>query len=38
VIGNLVDEPDETFTVDLSGPVNATISDGAGVGTIEDND
>jgi hypothetical protein len=38
VIGNLVAEPTETFTVSLSGPVNATIVDGAGVGTIVDND
>jgi len=29
-------EPDETFNVLLSGPVNATIADGTGVGTIND--
>src|SRR5262249_13408368 len=27
-------EPDETFTVNLSAPVNATIADGTGTGTI----
>ena len=31
-------EGDETFTVDLSGPVNATIADGSGLGTILDDD
>jgi chitinase len=31
-------EPDETFTVDLSGPVDASIGDGAGQGTIENDD
>jgi hypothetical protein len=29
-------EDDETFAVTLSGPVNATIADGQGVGTIQD--
>jgi hypothetical protein len=38
VIGDLLDEPDETFSLDLSSPVNATIADGHGVGTIADND
>ncbi|MBN1155718.1 PKD domain-containing protein [candidate division KSB1 bacterium] len=38
IIDDLLDEPDETFTVDLSNPVNATISDGQGQGTIQDND
>ncbi|MCP3912131.1 MAG: hypothetical protein GY713_14375, partial [Actinomycetia bacterium] len=32
------DEPDETFTVDLSNPVNGRIADGSGEGTIQDND
>ena len=32
------DENDETFTVTLSDPVNATIGDGDGLATIEDND
>ena len=31
-----VDEPDETFVVDLSAPLNAVIGDGQGVGTITD--
>jgi hypothetical protein len=31
-----VDEADETFTVNLSAPVNATIADGTGIGTIRD--
>jgi hypothetical protein len=38
VIGDLMDELGETFTVNLSSPVNATIADGQGVGTIADND
>jgi len=36
--GDSVDEPNETFTLDLSNPVNVTIGDGTGVGTIKDND
>ncbi|QDM41002.1 Calx-beta domain-containing protein [Altererythrobacter sp. TH136] len=31
-------EADETFTINLSNPVNATISDGTGVGTIVNDD
>ena len=31
-------EPDETFLVQLSSPVNAGISDGEGLGTILDDD
>lgn len=38
VNGDTVDEPDETFEVDLSNPVGATIADGTGVGTISDDD
>jgi uncharacterized repeat protein (TIGR01451 family) len=38
VVGDTLDEPDETFFVNLSNPQNATISDGQGVGTIEDDD
>jgi hypothetical protein len=38
VIGDLTDEPDETFSLNLSSPVNATIADGVGIGTILDND
>lgn len=35
---DLLDEDDETFTVNLSNPTNASISDAQGVGTILDND
>jgi hypothetical protein len=38
VNGDVLDEMDETFFVNLSGPVNATIEDGQGVGTIVDDD
>jgi hypothetical protein len=38
IIGDLADEPDETFTVNLSNPSGATIADGQGVGTITDDD
>jgi endo-1,4-beta-xylanase len=38
VNGDLLDEPDETFNVSLSSPVNALIGQGLGVGTIVDND
>ncbi|WP_047534071.1 immunoglobulin-like domain-containing protein [Methylotenera sp. N17] len=33
-----IDEPNETFFVNLSGATNATIADSQGVGTIIDND
>jgi hypothetical protein len=33
-----LDEASETFTVKLSSPVNATVSDGSGQGTITDDD
>ena len=36
--GDTADEPDETFTVTLSGPANATLSDATAKGTITDND
>ena len=36
--GDLLDEFDENFTVNLSGPVAATITDNVGQGTITDND
>src|SRR6266545_2062653 len=36
VNGDTLDEPDETFAVDLSNPTNATIADGQGLGTITD--
>ena len=38
VNGDAVDEPDEIFFVNLGRPVNATIIDGIGVGTIVDDD
>ena len=38
VKGDVRDEPDETFTLDLASPANATIADGTGVGTIVDDD
>ncbi len=38
VNGDLLDEANETFFLDLSGASNATISDSRGVGTITDDD
>jgi hypothetical protein len=38
VVGDVIDEPNETFTVQLSAPVGATISDDTGLGTIIDDD
>ena len=38
VNGDLLDEIDETFALNLSSAGNATILDGAGLGTITDND
>ena len=38
VNGDLLDEANETFRVNLSNPVNATIADGQGTGTIADDD
>ena len=38
VNGDTTFEPDETFTVHLSNPVNATISDADGTGTITNDD
>ncbi len=38
IIGDVVDEADETFFVNLSAPSGATIGDGQGVGTILDDD
>ncbi len=37
-IGDTLDEVDETFTANLADPVNATIADGEGLGTITDDD
>jgi hypothetical protein len=38
VIGDVLDEDDETFFVNLTNAVNATIGDGQGLGTIVDDD
>jgi hypothetical protein len=38
VTGDLVDEPNETFVVNLSSAVNATLADSQGAGTIVDDD
>jgi hypothetical protein len=38
VKGDFIDESDETFTIDLTNPTNATIVGGQAVGTIVDND
>ena len=38
VNGDLLDEANETYFVNLSSPVNATIADGQGQGTITDDD
>jgi hypothetical protein len=38
IISDLFNEDEETFTIVLSSPVNATISDAEGLGTIVDND
>jgi hypothetical protein len=38
IVGDTLDEANETFVVRLSNPVGATIADGQGVGTITDND
>ena len=38
VLGDTIDEPNETFYVNLSGATNATIADNQGIVTITDND
>jgi Bacterial Ig-like domain (group 3)/FG-GAP-like repeat len=38
ITGDTTNEPDETFVVNISNPVNATVSDGQGVGTIVNED
>jgi hypothetical protein len=38
IIGDTIPEPQETFTVTITLPLNATVLDGSGVGTINDND
>ena len=38
VLGDLLDEADETFFVNLTNAANATVVDGQGLGTIQDNE
>src|SRR5678815_426860 len=38
VKGDLLDEANETYFVNLTNPTNATIADNQGLGTITDND
>ena len=38
VNGDLLDEVDEGFLLNLTGPTNATLADGQGAGTITDDD
>ena len=38
VIGDTIDEANETFNVNLTGPTNASTSDSQGAGTITDDD
>ncbi|HKO34444.1 MAG TPA: Calx-beta domain-containing protein, partial [Candidatus Limnocylindria bacterium] len=38
IVGDMLDEANETFVVRLSNPVGGTIADGQGMGTITDND
>lgn len=38
IVGDTLDEPHETFTVNLSNPSGATLADARGIGTILDND
>ena len=38
VNGDLLDEANETYFVNLTNPTNATIADGQGLGTITDDD
>jgi ELWxxDGT repeat protein len=38
IVGDALDEPDETFAVDLSGPSNAVVADGHAEATIVDDD
>ncbi len=38
IVGDTTDEPDETFTMNLSAPTNSVIADPSGVGTILDDD
>jgi hypothetical protein len=38
IVRDLQDETDESFTLGLSSPSNATLADGSGVGTLHDDD
>jgi hypothetical protein len=38
VVGDTLDEPHETYSLDLSNPAGATLDDARGAGTILDND
>ena len=38
IAGDTLDEPHETYSLELSNPLGATIADGRGAGTILDND
>jgi hypothetical protein len=38
IVNDSLTEATETFSVVLSNPVNATLQDGTGIGTIVDND
>ena len=38
VNGDVLDEGDETFAVNLSNAVGACVTDGQGIGTITDDD
>ena len=38
VLGDVLDEPNETFFLNLSSPVNATIADSQGIASISDDD
>ena len=38
IVGDLLSEPTESFTVTLASPVNASIADGSGLGRILDDD
>ena len=38
IVGDALDEPDETFFLELTGATGATIDDGEGIGRITDDD
>jgi len=38
VTGDLIVEPDETFVINLTAPINATLADNQGLGTITNDD